>query len=227
MTPSHPSLSATHVTFDTPTTERLLALGARDVVRASDMLLIGPSRREVTEHARLRRAWWGPQDEAWDRMYAPEVHWQPPVVVWTSPNPADRVNVWRTCCWLREIGLSRSDIFIVDLERAPRGNPAYDPLHCTASVSDHPDGVLLSRLLDARPWSRNRYRGAVHLWRQYVDADLSGFAQTCLRGLTGFPELSTVWFLVSSFFPRRTADGTLHLSQSAGTKAPSPDGTGE
>ena len=42
-------LSATHIAFDSATTERLLQLGATNVVRASDCLVVGPSRRALRE----------------------------------------------------------------------------------------------------------------------------------------------------------------------------------
>jgi hypothetical protein len=213
MTGSAPSIrTGTHLAFDTSTTERLQKLGATNVVRAADMLLIGPSRGDGAEHARLRRAWWGSSDE-WDRLHAADVRWEPPIAIWASTSPADRVNRWRACRRLRDAGLSYRDVLIVDLERAPCGNPDYDPLRCSESVSDHPDEVLLARLGEARPWPRARYDRAVDLWRRYVDADPSGFARTCVRGLAGFPELPTVWFLVSSFFPRQMPDGALHLSR--------------
>jgi hypothetical protein len=206
--------AATHVALDTATSERLQALGATNVVRAGDMLLIGPSRGEGVEHARLRKAWWSSSEsEEWDRLYAPEVRWESPVAIWASQGPADRVNLWRACRRLRDAGLSHRDVLIVDLGHASRGNPDYDPLRCSESVSDHGDDVLLERLGEARPWPRARYDRAVDLWRRYVDADPSGFARACVDGLAGFPELSTVWFLVSSFFPRKMPDGSIHLSR--------------
>lgn len=204
--------SGTHVAFDTPTAERLVKLGASNVVRAADNLLLGPSRRDAQAHARLRSAWWKSTEE-WDRLYAPDVRWEPPVVVWVSASLAEHVNLWRTCSLLRDVGLSHRDVLILDLDRAPGGDPDHDPLGCSQTVAYRPDEVLLARLAEARPWPRARYNHAVNLWLRYVDPDLSGFARTCVRGLAGFPELATVWSLVSSFFPRRTRDGALHLSR--------------
>jgi hypothetical protein len=219
VTPSLPTLrSATHVALDTPTTECLLKLGATNVVRASDILIIGPCRRDVLEHARVRKAWWPlpipPQEpEEWDRLYSVDIRWEQPVVVWVSGSPADRVNLWRTCSRLRDLGISHRDVFILELERTPRRNPDHDPFGCTDCVADHRDEVLLARLAEARPWPRARYDRAVSLWDRFVDEDLSRFARSCVRGLTGFPELARVWLLVSSFFPRKTSEGTVRLSR--------------
>ena len=66
---------AMHLAFESPTAERLLKLGATNVVRASDCLILGPSHRDAHEHVRLRAAWWGPSDEKWDRLYSPDVRW--------------------------------------------------------------------------------------------------------------------------------------------------------
>ncbi len=205
--------SATHVAFDAYSFERILKLGATRVVHASDVLLIGPSRRNTAEHMLSRAAWWGPSDEAWDQLYSPDVRWEPPVVVWVSVNPADRVNLWRTCSRLRDVGLTHSDVLIIDMERAPRGNPDYNPLGFGECVGNHrDDALLLSRLAVARPFPRARYDRAASLWEQYVDPDFSRFARTCARGLKGFPDLASVWASISSFLPRMTAKGSLHPS---------------
>src|SRR3954464_7686469 len=105
--------SATHVTFDSFTTERLLQLGATNVIRASDCLLVGPSRRDALEHARARQAWWN-SSEPWDRLYSPEVRWIAPVVVWVSASIVQRVNLWRTCSWLRHVGIPTRDVSILE-----------------------------------------------------------------------------------------------------------------
>src|SRR5262249_38457472 len=108
-------LSATHVAFDAFTTERLLQLGATNVVRASDCLLIGPSHRDALEHTRARQAWWNSSEE-WDRLYSPEVRWEPPVVVWVSASIVERVNLWRTCSWLRHLGIATRDVRILEFD---------------------------------------------------------------------------------------------------------------
>jgi hypothetical protein len=47
----------------------------------------------------------------------------------------------------------------------------------------------------------------------YADADALAFATACATGLDGFPELASLWDLLSSCFPRKTSDGRLHLSR--------------
>lgn len=204
---------ATHVAFDTHTTERLTALGMT-VVRASDILIIGPSRRNVLEHARARKAWWGPppppqEPEEWDRLYAPEIRWAAPVVVWVSASPTDILNLWRTCSWLRDRGLSERDALIIELEPAPRrpgAVPRHEPFECNESLTDYPDEVLLERLARARPWPRARFSRVVDLWRRFVQANPLGFARRSAR------EAPNVWALFSSLFPRLTPSG-LRLSR--------------
>ncbi len=85
---SNPSILqlATHVAFHTFTTERLMKMGARSVVRVADNLILGPCRLDAEDHTRMRTASWG-WDETWDRLYSPDVLWEPPVVVWVSANP--------------------------------------------------------------------------------------------------------------------------------------------
>src|SRR5262245_44491923 len=112
--------TATHVVFDTATAQRLSAIGAANIVRASDRLVIGPSRRDPLEHERTREAWWrSPQGEKWDYLYSPEIRWQSPIVVWVSASIHERVNLWRTLTWLRHLGIQRRDVFILEFNQAP------------------------------------------------------------------------------------------------------------
>lgn len=208
-----PIQSATHVVFDPFMSDRLASLGATNVVRVLDHVVIGPSRRDGREHAQARAGWWGPSEEEWDRLYSPDVRWQPPVVVWVAGRPVERMDLWRTCSWLRDLGISHRDVLILDMEPAPRRVPRRGPFDCSDMVCDHPDAVLLERLEKARPWTRERYDRAVSLWEQFVDADFSRFARTCARGLKAFPDLAPVWALLSSFIPRVTSNGSLRLSR--------------
>lgn len=208
-------LSATHVTFDSPTTERLLRLGATNVVRASDRLIVGPSRRDPMEHTRARQAWWN-SSEQWDRLYLPEVHWKAPVVVWASASIVDRVNLWRTCSWLRQLRIAARDVRIIEFDRMLPSKPPEEPMpsfDCTSSVANHPDKALLERLAEARPFSLARYDRAVNLWDKYTDEDPSRFVRSCLRGIKGFPELAPLWTFLACLFPRMTPEGSLRLSR--------------
>jgi hypothetical protein len=214
LTPNPKALKgATHVAFDGPTTERLMKMGAQNVVRASENLLLGPCPRDAKKLRQLRDLWWGHGDETWDRLCAPDVRWEPPVVVWVSADPREHMNLWRTCSWLDHLGLSHHDVIIVDLEWGPYGDPSVNVYGFWQRVYDYSDEALRARLAEARPWPRVRYQRAADLWHRYTDADPSRFARTCARGLAGFPELTTVWSVVSKFFPRRAADGALHLSR--------------
>jgi len=207
-------LGATHVAFGTITAERLERIGATQVARACDCLLVGPSRRDVAEHARARQAWWS-SSEQWD-VYWSEVSWQPPVVVWVSTSLHERVNLWKTCSWLRQMGIACQDVFILEFDAVPPSGTPEEPLppfDCTASVADHPDKVLLERLDQARPWPCERYDSAVRLWDMYIDANPLPFVQSCTDGIDGFPDLASLWMLLSRFFPRRTPEGALRLSR--------------
>ncbi len=207
--------SATHVAYDSATTDRLRQLGATNVVRAADCLLIGPSRRDAAEHARARQAWWNSSEE-WDGLYSPEVHWERPVVVWVSASIDQRVNLWRTCSWLRHVGIASRDVLMLEFEALPRSKFPQEPFpsfECTASVVDHPDKVLLERLARARPFSTTRYDRAVKLWDRYTDGNPSRFVSSCSRGIKGFPELAPLWTVLSCFFPGRTPAGVLRLSR--------------
>ncbi|WP_437278121.1 DUF1835 domain-containing protein [Sorangium sp. So ce375] len=221
-------LDATHVAFDPPTADRLVQLGATNVVRASDCLIIGPSRRDATEHIRLREAWCSLSEDhsdrdefgkKWDRLYSPDVRWKPPVVLWVSVSLHERVNLWRACSWLKHIGVARGDVIVAELElvygtrTSPPAPPAARRFNCSASVADHLDKVLLGRLGEARPWPGERYDRAVRLWERYVDEDPLPFVESCVAGVEGFPELAPLWGLLSSFFPRKTTEGTLRLSR--------------
>jgi hypothetical protein len=211
MTSSHPAMgSATHVVFDPLVSERLSELGASNVVCTSDGLVIGPSCRDAVQHARARAAWWGSPDES-DRLCSPSTRWAPPIVVWTSANPLDRLNLWRTCSWLRHRRISPRDVLVIAFDPVP-GKGAPRP-RCSESVADQSDEQLLKRLERAHPWRPARHDRAVALWDKYVDANLQRFARACQRGVEGFPELASLWELLSAFFPRQTPDGALRLSR--------------
>ncbi|KYF92633.1 hypothetical protein BE17_17375 [Sorangium cellulosum] len=219
--------TATHVAFDTPTTERLTELGATNVVRSSDRLIIGPCRRDPLEHTRTREAWCSsseePSDtddsgEKWDRLYSSDVRWEPPVVLWVSASLHERVNLWRTCSWLSHLGIAHHDVLVLDFEPVPLSRAASQevltrPFSCSESVSDHPDEVLVERIGEARPWPRERYQRAVSLWDSYTHESPLLFVERCIHGVEGFSELAPLWALLSCFFPRRTAEGSLRLSR--------------
>jgi hypothetical protein len=208
-------LSATHVTLETVTTERISMLGATNVVRASDRLVIGPCRRDALEHAQARQAWWNSSEE-WDRLYSSEVRWETPVVVWVSASIVDRVNFWRICSGLRQLGIATRDVLILEFPALPLPKFPEEPFpsfDCISSVSDHSDEVLLKRLAQARPFSLARYNRAVSLWNKYTDENPSAFVRSCRSGVKGFPELAPLWAFLSCLFPRRTAEGTLRLNR--------------
>lgn len=209
--------SATHVAFESITADQLSRLGATNVVRANDCLVIGPSRGDPLEHERERDAWWAsPAGEKLDLLYSPHVRWAPPVVVWVSASIVQRVNLWRSCKWLRHLGIAAKDVYVLEFEpvppRKPREGP-QPPFNCTASVSHHPDEVLLERFARARPFSRRKFERAASLWDNYTREDPRSFFRACLRGAEGFPELASVWGLLSNFFPGRMRQGALHLSR--------------
>ena len=190
-------------------------LGATNVVRASDRLIIGPSRRDALEHTQGRQAWWK-SSEKWDRLYSADVRWGIPVVVWVGASVVDRLNLWRICSWLRHLGIATRDVLILEFDAVPRPEFPEEPFpsfDCTSSVSDHPDEVLLERLAQARPFSQARYNRAVSLWNKYTDKNPSAFVRRCRSGVKGFPELAPLWTFLSCLFPRRTLEGMLHLSR--------------
>lgn len=207
--------NATHVAFDTPTAEQLLRMGASSVVPASDCLVVGPSRRDAGEHARARELFWG-SSEAFDQLDSPHICWKPPVVLWVSSNLHERVNLWRACSWMRQVGIPFDDVAVIDLEPVATSRRLDEPaptFECVDSVSDHPDAVLLERLDEAQPWPRERYERAVQLWAMYADSDPLPFVESCARGVDGFPELASLWALLSCFHARRAPDGRLLLSR--------------
>lgn len=215
MTSPPPLPSATHIVFSPPGGDRLSRIGAAKVVRAFDTLVIGPCRRDPAEHARARRAWWHTPKE-FDQLYKPKTRWEPPVVVWVSASIAERVNLWRTCSWLRHRGIATRDVFIIELDPTPLSHVPEEPpppFDGISSVAHHPDAVLLERLRAARPWPSARYDRAVRLWDQYVDSDPSRFVRSCTRGVKGFSELAPLWTFLSAFFPRRTGGGALRLGR--------------
>lgn len=114
--------SATHIALDHFTTERLVELGATNLVRASDCLIIGPRRREPREHAQARKTWWK-SSEDWDRLYSPEVRWELPVILWVSASLHERVNLWRICSWLRHLGIAEKDVLILEFDRVAPVRP--------------------------------------------------------------------------------------------------------
>ncbi|AUX36238.1 hypothetical protein SOCE836_084450 [Sorangium cellulosum] len=220
--------AATHVAFDAATTESLLNIGAINVVRASDCLIVGPSRLDALEHARTRETWRSLFEESsfrdesgepWDRLYSPDIRWGLPVVLWVSVSLRERVNLWRACRWLRHLGIASGEVLVAEFEfvfgtiNRSCEPPIMPRFNCSASVAHHPNEVLLDRLDTACPWPVERYEHAVRLWECYVDDNPLLFVESCIRGVDGFPELAPLWGLLSCFFPRQAAGGTLRLSR--------------
>ncbi|MFT3766902.1 MAG: hypothetical protein QM820_15495 [Minicystis sp.] len=210
----HPTMaSATHVVFDPCVPERLEKLGVQRVLCACDTLLNGPSRRNVRAHARAREAWWGAEDDA-DGLRSPYIRWEPPIVVWVSSNLLDRMNLLRTCSRLRQARIPSREVFVIELGPTPWGGEEPAPrLGCFGSVIDYTDEELSARFQRAHPFRPARYDRAVSLWDKYVDPNPLRFARACAHGVPGFPELAAVWEVLSAYFPRRTARGTLSLSR--------------
>jgi hypothetical protein len=133
-----------------------------------------------------------------------------------SASIVQRVNLWRTCKWLRHLGIATRDVYILEFEAMPPPRMPEEPMpsfECTISVANYPDNVLLEHLAQARPFSQARYDRAVNLWDQYTDEDPSRFVRSCLRGIKGFLELGPLWRFLSCLFPRRTPEGALRLSR--------------
>jgi hypothetical protein len=138
------------------------------------------------------------------------------VVVWVSASIVQRVNLWRTCSWLRHLGIATRDVHILEFEAMPPPSMPEEPMpsfECTISVANYPDTVLLEHLARARPFSLARYDRAVNLWDKYTDENPSRFVRSCLRGVKGFQELAPLWRFLSCLFPRRTPEGALRLSR--------------
>jgi len=191
-----------------------------NVVLAFDLLGIGPSRRDPLAHTRARQDWFDDEvlseDEGYDRLYSAGVRWEAPVVVWATQALHDRLNLWRTCCWLRDRGIPRRDVLIIDLPPTPRGpgaRPRAEPFECSDSLCHQSDEALHAHLTAARPWPQERYDQAVTLWEQYLSPDPRRFARRCLRGVQGFPELGSLGSFLSRFFPRLSAERSLCLSR--------------
>ena len=205
--------SGTHVAFDTPGADHLFELGATNLVRVCDSPAVGPNRRDALEHTQMRNMWFH-STETWDHLCSADVRWETPVIVWETPSLRDRLNLWRTCSWLRDKGISRRDILIIDLPPtppSPDAPPRTEPFQCDDSVFDHSKDAILAHLARARSWTRERYDQAVALWEQFVDPDPRPFARRCRRGIQGFPELGSVWAFLSRFFPRLSRERSLHL----------------
>jgi len=209
--------SATHVAFESFAVDRLSKLGATNVVRASDCLLIGPSRRDPSEHVRARQAWWSyGEGERWDLLYSPDIQWQLPVVAWVSGSLQERVNLWRACAFLHHLGITSKDLRVLELEPVPPRSGRREPkppFECAASVSHHSDEVLLDHLAKAQPFPRARYDRAESLWKRFTADNPSPFVRSCRRGAGGFPELGPLWAFLSQFFPRKATRGTLRLNR--------------
>ncbi len=114
------------------------------------------------------------------------------------------------------MGIATRDVLILEFDALPRPEFPEEPFpsfECVASVSDHPDEVLLEHLAQARPFSTARYNRAVSLWNKYTEENPTAFVRRCRSGVTGFPELAPLWTFLSCLFPRRTPEGTLRLSR--------------
>jgi hypothetical protein len=208
--------SGTHVAFDIAGADLLLRFGAANVVRACSRLVAGPSRRNVSEHTQARLRWFHDTNR-WEHLYSTEVRWETPIVVWVTSCLDDRLNRWRTCSWLYDKGIPRRDILIIDIPPrppSPVAAPRTEPFEChdSAFYQSSKDAIQ-AHLAAARSWPRERYEQAVALWEQFVDQDPRLFARRCRRGVPGFPELGSIWAFFSRFFPRMSAERSLHLSR--------------
>ncbi|WP_438023629.1 DUF1835 domain-containing protein [Sorangium sp. So ce233] len=195
-----------------------MKLGATNIVSAFEDLLIGPIRRDPLEHVRTRESWFSSCEECsdgyepgetFDRLYSSDVRWEPPIVLWVTESLDDRVSLWRTCSWLRDLKISSSDVHVVELEpvygTAKRfaDPPRIPPFDCCGSVAHHPDSVLLDRLHKASAWPAERHDRAVRLWESYADENPLPFVESCVHGVEGFRELAPLWgFSLASFRER-------------------------
>lgn len=207
--------SAIHLALDPFTPDRLAVIGVTDVVRVSECLVVGPCALDPAENARLRHAYWTPwgsDPDEMDRLYALDIRWDRPVVVWVSSSATEKLNLWRILHYLQLRGVARQDVHVIETVPRVRAEPSPLPIDCTASVTDHPDEVLRAHLAQAKPWPGERYNRAVQLWEAFVDPDPSRFAHLCAHNVEGFPELSALWILLSCYYPRRGMDGALRLS---------------
>jgi hypothetical protein len=118
---------------------------------------------------------------------------------------------------LRDKGISCRDTFIIDLPPRPRNPnalvPRTEPFECGDSVVYRSKDAIQAHLAAARSWPRERYDQAVTLWEQFVNPDPRHFVRRCQRGIQGFPELGSLWAFLSRFFPRLSAERSLHLSR--------------
>jgi hypothetical protein len=208
--------TAIHLALDPFTPDGLAALGVTNVARVTECLLVGPCALDPADNARQRHAYWtlwgSDSHEEWDRLYAPDVGWDRPVVVWVSSSATQRLNLWRILHYLRHRGVAQQDVHVVETAPRVRAEPSPFPIDCADSVTDHPDEVLLALLAQAEPWPGERYDRAVQLWETFVDPDPSRFALLCAHGEESFPELGDLWLLLSCYYPRRGVDGALRLS---------------
>ncbi|WP_437622970.1 hypothetical protein [Sorangium sp. So ce1151] len=119
-----------------------------------------------------------------------------------------------------EVGFAANrDVLVLEFERVygtmkrfPEP-PRVPPFDCSSSVAHHPNEVLLDRLDEAHPWPEERYECAIRLWDAYADENPLPFVESCIAGVEGFPELASLWALLSCFLPRRTTEGALRLSR--------------
>ena len=207
--------SGTHVAFDGPGADHLLKLGATNVVCAWSRPTTGPSRLDVQEHIQTQNIWFR-SSETLDHLYDENVRWETPVIVWTSPCINDRLNLWRTCSWLRDKGVSHRDILIIDIPPRPPNPdavPRIEPFDSADSLFYQSKEAIEAHLAAARSWSRERYDNAIMLWEKFVAPDPRPFFWCCRNGVREFHEVGFIWSFFSRLFPRLNPGRVLHLSR--------------
>jgi hypothetical protein len=118
---------------------------------------------------------------------------------------------------LRNKGISRRDIFIIDIPQRPPNPgavPHTEPFECSDSAFYQlSKDAIQAHLAAAGSWPRERYDNAVMLWDKFVAPDPRPFSRCCQDGVRWFNEIGFIWSFFSRLFPRLNPGKSLHLSR--------------